>query len=83
MVSTVWLGVTVSSPRTPGSTAWGRLRSAPRAESTAWYTVENTCCSFWNFTSVLAGWTFTSTSLGRTVRWMTQPGKRPTIFWFL
>ena len=78
-----WLGVTVSDGFTPGMAAWGRVWSRSSAESTAWYTAANTACSRWNFTSVLVGWTFTSTSLGFTVSWMTQPGNRPTIFWFL
>ena len=78
----VWLGVTVSwRGSTDFTTAWGRLWSPFKAASTPWYTVENTCCSFWNFTSVFVGWTFTSTVLGRTVRWSTQPGNLPTIFW--
>ena len=79
----VWLGVTVSAGRTPGRDAWGRVWSRSRAESTAPYTAVNTACSRWNFTSVLVGWTFTSTSPGLTVRWITQPGNLPTSFWFL
>ena len=79
----VWLGVTVSAGRAPGRDAWGRVWSRSRAESTAPYTAVNTACSRWNFTSVLVGWTFTSTSPGFTVRWITQPGNLPTSFWFL
>ena len=41
----VWLGVTSSDGFTPGSTAWGRVRSPFRADSTAPYTVANTACS--------------------------------------
>ena len=79
----VWLALTVSDGLTPGMDAWGRVWSRSRAAATAPYTVVNTACSRWNFTSVLVGWTFTSTSAGLTVRWMTQPGNLPTIFWFL
>ena len=68
--------------RAGSSTAAGRVRSPSRAARTAWYTALNTARSLPNFTSVLAGWTFTSTALSFTSRWSTQAGKRPTIFWF-
>lgn len=64
------------------SSTWGRERSASSADRTAWYTAENTWRSLPNFTSLLAGWTFTSTALRRMSRWRTQPGNLPTIFWF-
>ena len=82
----VWLGETVSwgsaaGALTEGSTAAGCWVLAASPPSTVWYTPSNTRLSETNFTSVLAGWTFTSTALGRVVTWRTQPGNLPTIFW--
>ena len=79
----VWRGVTVSWGLGLSSTAAGRVWSRSRAARTAWYTAPNTERSLPNFTSVLAGWTFTSTALRFSSRWRTQAGNLPTIFWFL
>ena len=50
--------------------------SAPR---TPYWTQSNTFRSERNFTSVLAGWTFTSTALTGRVKWSTQAGNLPTM----
>ena len=59
------------------SAGLGGLPSSSSAEVTVWYTASNTVLSDTNFTTVLAGWTFTSTASGGRVMCSTQPGNLP------
>ena len=59
------------------SAGLGGLPSSSSAEVTVWYTASNTVLSDTNFTTVLAGCTFTSTASAGRVMCSTQPGNLP------
>jgi hypothetical protein len=61
----------------------GAPAAPPTAERTAWYTASKTARSLTNFTSVLAGCTFTSSREKGSERCSTQAGNFPTMRAFL
>lgn len=59
----------------------GRPAALFSVDKTAWCTASKTSRSERNLTSVLAGWTFTSTACTGISISSTQAGKRPTMIW--
>ena len=58
-----------------------KVKDYYRRQELAKRTINRYAFSFKNFTSVLAGWTFTSTALAGKVKCSTQAGNLPAIIW--